>query len=143
MTTPASEKITCPHCGKLTSTETGFCDECGLELATQALKPVTAAQIMATGKVAANDKLTCPFCGHKLRPGARHCPNCGKKLTNVDAAPKEVKLEGPPSALKVGLLVAAILPDAITCAAVTGLSACVASSRPHSSQNPLAVEVIL
>jgi serine/threonine protein kinase len=91
----------------MTTTESGFCDECGLELATQALKPVTAAQIMATGKVAAgSDKLTCPFCGFKLRPNARHCPNCGKKLTNVDAAPKEVELTGPPSALKVGLLVA-------------------------------------
>src|SRR5215470_15105550 len=97
--------IECPHCHKMTSTASGFCDECGLELTTQALKPVTAAQIMATGAVQMQDKLTCPFCGFKLRPGARHCPNCGKKLTNV-APPPEVQLKGPPSALKVGLLVA-------------------------------------
>ena len=33
-----ASKITCPHCGQLTGTESGFCDECGLELTTQALK---------------------------------------------------------------------------------------------------------
>jgi hypothetical protein len=46
-----ASKITCPHCGQLTGTESGFCDECGLELNTQALKPVTAAQIMASGEL--------------------------------------------------------------------------------------------
>ncbi len=106
MTTQA--KITCPHCGKQTSTASGFCDECGLELTTQALKPLTAAQIMATGEVGATDRLTCPNCGFKLRPNARHCPNCGKKLTgngNTAAAPKPVELEGPPSALQVGTVI--------------------------------------
>src|SRR3982751_6319691 len=83
-----ASKITCPHCGKQTSTESGFCDECGLELTTQALKPVTAAQIMASGELSKNTSngLTCPFCGAALRPGARHCPNCGKKLPHDTAA---------------------------------------------------------
>lgn len=99
------QKITCPHCGKLTTTASGFCDECGLELATQALKPLTAAQVMATGEVAA-DRLTCPNCGYKLRPNARHCPNCGKKLaTNGAAEPKPVQLEGPPSAIQIGAVI--------------------------------------
>ncbi|MBI1258204.1 MAG: tetratricopeptide repeat protein [Chloroflexi bacterium] len=106
MTTKAPDMIECPHCHKMTSTASGFCDECGLELNTVALKPVTAAMAMATGAVQAQDKLTCPFCGFKLRPGARHCPNCGKKLTNVVPAPQEVELKGPPSALKVGLVIA-------------------------------------
>jgi tetratricopeptide (TPR) repeat protein len=100
----APEQIECPHCHKLTSTASGFCDECGLELATQALKPVTAAQIMTSGEIQHNgERSTCPYCGFKLRPNARHCPNCGKKLT-AQAQP-EVVIEGPPSALKVGLLV--------------------------------------
>jgi len=102
------EKITCPHCSQLTSTASGFCDECGLELTTQALKPLTAAQIMATGEVPV-DRLTCPNCGFKLRPNARHCPNCGKKLNfNGDAAaapPKPVVLEGPPSAIQIGTVI--------------------------------------
>ncbi|MBK8035048.1 MAG: zinc ribbon domain-containing protein [Chloroflexi bacterium] len=105
MTTQA--KITCPHCGKPTSTASGFCDECGLELSTQALKPLTAAQVMATGEVPV-DRLTCPNCGFKLRPNARHCPNCGKKLdTNgaTAAAPKPVVLEGPPSAIQIGAVI--------------------------------------
>ncbi|MEO8392961.1 MAG: zinc-ribbon domain-containing protein, partial [Chloroflexota bacterium] len=106
MTTKAPDKIECPHCHKMTSTASGFCDECGLELTTVALKPVTAAMAMATGAVQTQDKLICPFCGFKLRPGARHCPNCGKKLTSAAPAPQEVELTGPPSALKVGLLVA-------------------------------------
>ncbi len=106
MAANAPERIECPHCHKLTSTASGFCDECGLELATVALKPVTAAQVMATGDLTTSDKLVCPNCGFKLRPGARHCPNCGKKLSNTAAPPKEVELKGPPSALKVGLLVA-------------------------------------
>lgn len=106
MSTNAPGKIECPHCHQMTGTESGFCDECGLELATQALKPITAAQIMATGSVEVQDRLKCPFCGHPLRPNARHCPNCGKKLTNLTAEPKEVELQGPPSALQVGRLIA-------------------------------------
>ncbi len=108
MTTKAPDMIECPHCHKMTSTATGFCDECGLELATQALKPVTAAMAMATGTLPGSQNLlVCPYCGFKLRPGARHCPNCGKKLTNVPAAaPAEVELKGPPSAIKVGIVIA-------------------------------------
>ena len=91
----------------MTSTASGFCDECGLELATQALKPVTAAQIMATGALETQDRLTCPYCGFKLRPGARHCPNCCKKLSNGAApAQAQVELKGPPSAIKVGIVIA-------------------------------------
>lgn len=92
----------------MTGTETGFCDECGLELTTVALKPVTAAQVMATGEVTGNLGRTCPNCGHALRPNARHCPNCGKKLTPAGAEkPAEpVVLEGPPSALQVGAIIA-------------------------------------
>lgn len=101
------QKITCPHCGKQTSTESGFCDECGLELATQALKPVTAAQVMASGEITeGEDRTTCPYCGHKLRPNARHCPNCGKRLDRAPEEAKPVELKGPPSALQVGLLIA-------------------------------------
>ncbi len=91
----------------MTSTASGFCDECGLELATQALKPVTAAQLMATGDIAdTNDNLVCPYCGHPLRPNARHCPNCGKKLNNVTKPTEAVEIQGPPSALNVGVVVA-------------------------------------
>ena len=59
----------------MTSTASGFCDECGLELTTQAIKPVTAAQIMASGEIASEggDRTKCPYCGFKLRPNARHC----------------------------------------------------------------------
>ncbi|MDX2159991.1 MAG: tetratricopeptide repeat protein [bacterium] len=106
MTTATDQRIECPHCHQQTSTASGFCDECGLELATIPLKPVTAAQIMATGEVQKADKLQCPNCGHALRPNARHCPNCGKKLTPGETAASEVKLEGPPSAIKVGALIA-------------------------------------
>jgi tetratricopeptide (TPR) repeat protein/RNA polymerase subunit RPABC4/transcription elongation factor Spt4 len=100
-----AQKIACPHCQRMTSTESGFCDECGLELASQALKPVTAAHLMATGSVETEDRSKCPHCGHALRPNARHCPNCGKKLQR----PKQETLKepsGPPSALKAGLLIA-------------------------------------
>ncbi len=94
----------------MTSTASGFCDECGLELTSVALKPVTAAQLMATGDINASNNLVCPNCGFKLRPGARHCPNCGKKLNNVagaaPAAPEAVEIQGPPSALNVGMLIA-------------------------------------
>ncbi|MFN8531514.1 MAG: tetratricopeptide repeat protein [Anaerolineae bacterium] len=109
MSSQTEQRIECPHCHKMTSTASGFCDECGLELATQALKPVTAAQVMATGEVANTGRLSCPFCGHSLRPNARHCPNCGKKLTpegEAKAKAKPVELEGPPSALQIGKVVA-------------------------------------
>ncbi len=109
MNANVASKITCPHCGKLTSTESGFCDECGLELTTQALKPITAAQVMASGELSKNtsDKLTCPFCGAALRPNARHCPNCGKKLARDTAKPaviEQAPLAG--SVLRPGLIIA-------------------------------------
>jgi serine/threonine protein kinase len=105
MSANAQQKIECPHCHQMTTTESGFCDECGLELATQALKPVTAAQLMASGSLDLTDRSKCPSCGHALRPNARHCPNCGKKLSRAkpDAVPEA---DGPPSALKTGLLIA-------------------------------------
>ncbi len=92
----------------MTSTESGFCDECGLELASVALKPVTAAQIMASGELPGTATLAaCPFCGHALRPGARHCPNCGKKLPRETAPkPAAAVLNGPPSAINVGMVIA-------------------------------------
>lgn len=100
------EKIECPHCHRMTGTATGFCDECGLELSSQPLKPITAAQLMQSGTVDTTDRTKCPFCGHALRPNARHCPNCGKKLPRNDT-PQETTVEaGPPSALKVGLVIA-------------------------------------
>ncbi|MEP7289722.1 MAG: tetratricopeptide repeat protein [Chloroflexota bacterium] len=103
-------KIECPHCHMQTSTESGFCDECGLELTSQAVKPVTAAQLMASGTSTVESKSTCPYCGHALRPNARHCPNCGKKLTPAAAsaptATQTVATAGPPSALHVGLVIA-------------------------------------
>jgi serine/threonine-protein kinase len=90
----------------MTGTATGFCDECGLELSSQPLKPITAAQLMQSGTVDTTDRTKCPFCGHALRPNARHCPNCGKKLPRNDT-PQETTVEaGPPSALKVGLVIA-------------------------------------
>src|SRR5687767_7124965 len=99
-----ADKITCPHCNQLTSTESGFCDECGLELTSQAIKPVTAAMAMESGTLntAAN---TCPNCGHALRPNARHCPNCGKKLTGASPAATQ-EIEAIPGVLKVGLVIA-------------------------------------
>ncbi len=103
MSSPATPKVKCPHCSQMTTTSSGFCDECGLELASEALKPVTAAQIMATGEVRNTGRLECPHCGHALRPNARHCPNCGKKLTPAKPAPME--FEGTPSALQIGMLI--------------------------------------
>jgi serine/threonine protein kinase len=93
-----------------TSTTTGFCDECGLELATQAIKPLTAAQLMASGTLSSltgptPERTNCPACGHALKPNARHCPNCGKKLNDMPAAKAEAH-DGPPSALREGLVVA-------------------------------------
>ena len=116
MVANVQDKVKCPHCGQMTGTETGFCDECGLELASQAIKPVTAAQAMASGtlKFNANEGSVCPNCGAALRPNARHCPNCGKKLT-VAAAPAASTAtasmvaqskNGPPSVLQAGLIVA-------------------------------------
>jgi serine/threonine protein kinase len=90
----------------MTGTATGFCDECGLELSSQPLKPITAAQLMQSGTVDTGDRTQCPFCGHALRPNARHCPNCGKKLPRNDTPQPAVIEAGPPSALKVGLVIA-------------------------------------
>lgn len=109
MNANTASKITCPHCGQLTTTDSGFCDECGLELGTQALKPITAAQAMVTGELSkqTSDKLVCPFCGNALRPNARHCPNCGKKLPRDSA--KSVAAEPtqlPGSILRPGLIIA-------------------------------------
>jgi len=106
MSAESTEKIECPHCHKMTSQASGFCDECGLELATQALKPVTAAQLMQTGTMEMADRSKCPNCGHTLRPNARHCPNCGKKLPRAEAPAPAPKTSGPPSALQVGLVIA-------------------------------------
>lgn len=92
----------------MTSTDTGFCDECGLELKTEALKPITAAQVMQSGelsKLTGQEALTCPFCGHALRPGARHCPNCGKKLPR-DARPTVEPVKIANSVLQPGLVIA-------------------------------------
>lgn len=101
--------IECPHCHAMTSTDTGFCDECGLELKTQALKPITAAQAMTSGelsKATGETRTACPFCGFALRPNARHCPNCGKKLprnnTPTEAKPTTI----PGSVLRPGLVIA-------------------------------------
>lgn len=110
MSSSPQVKTECPHCHAMTSTETGFCDECGLELTSQAVKPITAAQLMASGTLNVGAKgTTCPNCGHALRPNARHCPNCGRKLNpqaDTAAAPAAAKTDGPPSALQVGALVA-------------------------------------
>jgi serine/threonine protein kinase len=108
MAAPAKTK--CPHCGRQTGTETGFCDECGLELNSVALKPVTAAEAMASGTL---DKLTgvtgdfnCPNCGEPLRPNAKFCKNCGARITaGGTAATTEAKPDGPPSALQVGMVI--------------------------------------
>ncbi len=105
MSANAQQKIECPHCHKQTTTESGFCDECGLELATQAIKPVTAAQLMASGELDITDRSKCPNCGHALRPNARHCPNCGKKLARAKTTVTPVT-DGPPSALQTGLVIA-------------------------------------
>ncbi len=109
MNANTASKITCPHCGQLTTTDSGFCDECGLELNTQALKPITAAQAMVTGELSkqTSDKLTCPFCGNPLRPNARHCPNCGKKLPREAAKPAAAEpVQLPGSILRPGLIIA-------------------------------------
>ncbi len=121
MSASAPDKIVCPHCGKLTSTASGFCDECGLELTTQAIKSVTVAEAMATGALKRQTGgLTCPYCGFPLRAGARHCPNCGKKLSpsasagpaadnsaaTAPASPTVAVPSGPPSALQIGAIVA-------------------------------------
>src|SRR5215470_10070612 len=101
--------VECPHCHRQTSAGSGFCDECGLELATEPIKPVTAAQLMASGTLEMSGKNACPNCGHALRPNAKHCPNCGKKLLHAKPAflPQEkVKKEGPPSTLDTGLVIA-------------------------------------
>lgn len=117
MVTDIQAKVECPHCHQMTSPASGFCDECGLELTSQAIKPITAAQAMASGTLSkltgsSGGNLTCPNCGHALRPNARHCPNCGKKLTPAatataaTAAPVPTIQGGPPSVLQVGLVVA-------------------------------------
>jgi len=110
------EKIKCPHCGQMTSTATGFCDECGLELNSTPIKPITAAMAMATGALKTGSVgtvgLNCPNCGFALRSNAKHCPNCGMKIVRQDAnggaaaaLPTEAK-SGPPSKLTVGAVVA-------------------------------------
>src|SRR5262249_29666378 len=91
-------------------TEGGFCDECGIDLASQTIKPITVAQLM-TSNVANTGNLSCPHCGHKLRPGARHCPNCGKKLskaattTTPDSPTQLMAQDGQESALKEELVI--------------------------------------
>lgn len=101
----AETKIACPHCGQQTSTSTGFCDECGIELQSQAVQPVTAADLIASGTLALGSRPLCPFCNHPLRPNARHCPNCGKKLTQAAQAPAAP--EAPTTgALQPGMLIA-------------------------------------
>ncbi len=98
-------KVTCPHCQQLTSTDSGFCDECGIELQSQALQPVTAADLIASGTLALDSQSVCPFCNHPLRPNARHCPNCGKKLTQI-AAPAATVTTPTSGALEPGMLIA-------------------------------------
>lgn len=110
MSAPA--KINCPHCGKLTGTDTGFCDECGLELATQAIKPITAAEAMATGTLSkltgSSGDLACPHCGFSpLKANVKFCPNCGKRVsaaTATSTAPA-VRHDGPPSKLNIGAVI--------------------------------------
>ncbi len=123
MSATAPNKVTCPHCGQLTSPVSGFCDECGLELASAPIKPLTAAEAMTSGALQTNKTsgLSCPFCGTALRPGARHCPNCGKKLpvpagemagatvAASSGATAQMPVQpagGPPSVLQVGAIVA-------------------------------------
>ena len=125
MASAAPAKINCPHCGQLTNTASGFCDECGLELNTTAIQPMTAAEAMVSGTLQSTKTagLNCPFCGAALRPGARHCPNCGKKLpvpadesadehaaATRQAAPTAAAVagptNGPPSVLQIGAIVA-------------------------------------
>lgn len=95
--------ITCPHCGENTTTTTGFCDECGLELQSEALKPVTAAMAMESGTL--DIRLNCPYCGHQLRPNARHCPSCGKKLTTPAKAATQEAPAADTGVLHVGLVI--------------------------------------
>lgn len=98
-------KIACPHCGQQTSTSSGFCDECGIELQSQALQPVTAADLIASGTLSLESQSLCPNCSHPLRANARHCPNCGKKLTHVAQNP--VAAEAPTDGvLQPGMLIA-------------------------------------
>jgi serine/threonine protein kinase len=98
--------VECPHCHRQTSTITGFCDECGLELATEPIKPITAAQLMASGELETTGKNACPNCGHALRLNAKHCPNCGKKLIRADSPAQSQMKDGPPSVLDTGQVIA-------------------------------------
>src|SRR5205807_188820 len=103
------EQVECPHCHAMTDSASGFCDECGLELTSQAIKPVTAAQLMASGSLplSTSGLANCPHCGHALRPNARHCPTCGKKLTPAAAASSKIEpVSTSPSALRTGLVIA-------------------------------------
>jgi serine/threonine protein kinase len=93
----------------MTGTETGFCDECGLELNSVAVKPVTVAEAMASGTL---DKLTgatgdfvCPNCGEPLRPNAKFCKNCGARISSNGGTAAVRKTDGPPSKLNVGMVI--------------------------------------
>lgn len=96
-----AEKITCPHCSEMTTTTSGFCDECGLELQSTKIEPMTAAMAMETKAV--SNEIECPHCGHALRKNARHCPNCGKKLSSAKA---EEAPRTDTGVLQVGMIIA-------------------------------------
>ena len=107
MTTKAPDKIECPHCHKMTSPPAAFVTSAGWNWQRQALKPVTAAQVMATGELDGAGQADLPILRLQAATGRASLPELRQEADQCRACGAgTVELKGPPSALKVGLLVA-------------------------------------
>lgn len=60
---PASDSVTCPHCGALAKPGDRFCPKCGQVL-----------------------DLSCPTCARPIQPDDRFCAACGAKLQPAETA---------------------------------------------------------
>lgn len=73
----------CPSCGSALDSESKFCQQCGLRLASNAPSSVNL--------VDSSSSIICPKCSTQLNPTATFCWNCGQHIGVTTAATSESK----------------------------------------------------
>jgi hypothetical protein len=73
----------CPSCGSALDSESKFCQQCGLSVASNAPSSVKL--------VDSSSSVICPKCNTQLNPTATFCWNCGQQIGVTTAATSESK----------------------------------------------------
>jgi len=84
-TSPQTQTVPCPTCGKPNSAGTKFCNDCGAKMGASQVPCVKCGAELREGAKfcsecgATQEKARCANCQAELQPGAKFCPECGTK----------------------------------------------------------------